>query len=314
MMHLFNQRLTALCFALIVSALCWPDRCSAEQSKTAHELKVFHTRAVPAAILLIHGTADIAAMGPVIEAFQAEHPDIEIDYRLYETVPLYQEAIGDPDNKPFADLLISSAMDLQVKLANDGYVQHVSVATNLLPEWAVWRNEIFGFTLEPAVIVYNQDRLRPDEAPKSHQDLIRLLERSPERFRGKIATYDIGISGVGYLFATTEAKSWFRKSAQDDKWNFCLTAAIIAANRRYHEQTTAPEPHTGPSRRRWHWPPSRAIARSPNWPSISTFTLIRSRPGRRSSKERLLAFSGREARRRRSPPSMSNRCTPRSAS
>jgi two-component system sensor histidine kinase TctE len=32
-----------------------------------------------------------------------------------------------------------------------------------------------------------------------------LLEQSPEKFRGKIATYDIGVSGVGYLFATTES-------------------------------------------------------------------------------------------------------------
>jgi len=31
--------------------------------------------------------------------------------------------------------------------------------------------------------------------PKSHQDLIRLLERSPDVFRGKVATYDIGVSG-----------------------------------------------------------------------------------------------------------------------
>src|SRR6202048_2514442 len=36
-----------------------------------------------------------------------------------------------------------------------------------------------------------------------------------------------------------------RKSAQDDKWNFCLTTAIIAANRRDHEQTTALEPYPG---------------------------------------------------------------------
>src|ERR1700746_2577626 len=36
-----------------------------------------------------------------------------------------------------------------------------------------------------------------------------------------------------------------RKSAQDDKWNFCLTTAIIAVNRRSHEQTTPPEPLTG---------------------------------------------------------------------
>src|SRR5450631_1358452 len=36
-----------------------------------------------------------------------------------------------------------------------------------------------------------------------------------------------------------------RKSEQDDKWNFCLTTAIIAVNRRNHEQTTPPEPLTG---------------------------------------------------------------------
>jgi hypothetical protein len=41
------------------------------------------------------------------------------------------------------------------------------------------------------------------------------------------------------------AVSWSRKSAQDDKWNFCLTAAIITAHRKDNEQTTAPEPHAG---------------------------------------------------------------------
>ena len=32
-----------------------------------------------------------------------------------------------------------------------------------------------------------------------------------------------------------QSRSW--ESAQDDKWNFCLTTAIIAANRRDHQQT-----------------------------------------------------------------------------
>src|SRR5712664_344941 len=45
--------------------------------------------------------------------------------------------------------------------------------------------------------------------------------------------------------ATTAQESWSRKSGQDDKWSFCLRTAIIAANRRDHEQTTAPEPLTG---------------------------------------------------------------------
>ena len=190
----------------IAAALLLPfGNCRADQSKSTNELKIFRAQSTPSATLLIHGTADLAAMGPVIEAFQREHPDVEIDYRLYETVPLYQEAIRASDDRPVADILISSAMDLQVKLANDGHVQKAAIAARGLPEWAVWRDEIFGFTLEPAVIVYNKDALRPDEVPKSHQDLIRLLEQSPERFRGKIATYDIGVSGVGYLFATTES-------------------------------------------------------------------------------------------------------------
>src|ERR1017187_7018220 len=40
-------------------------------------------------------------------------------------------------------------------------------------------------------------------------------------------------------------KSRLRKFEQVDKWSFCLKAAMIAANRRDHEQTTAPEPQPG---------------------------------------------------------------------
>src|SRR6266853_7042830 len=36
-----------------------------------------------------------------------------------------------------------------------------------------------------------------------------------------------------------------RKSGRDDKWNFCLTTAIVAVNRRDHEETTPPEPLSG---------------------------------------------------------------------
>src|SRR6266516_4824053 len=39
------------------------------------------------------------------------------------------------------------------------------------------------------------------------------------------------------------AESWLGKSEQRDKWNFCLTAAKIAANQEQnHVKTTAPEP------------------------------------------------------------------------
>jgi hypothetical protein len=40
-------------------------------------------------------------------------------------------------------------------------------------------------------------------------------------------------------------ESRLRKFEQGDKWSFFLKAAKIDANRRDHEQTTAPEPQLG---------------------------------------------------------------------
>jgi hypothetical protein len=43
---------------------------------------------------------------------------------------------------------------------------------------------------------------------------------------------------------TDESRS--RKSAQDDKWSFCLTTGTLCLRiRRDHDKTTAPEPHPG---------------------------------------------------------------------
>ena len=45
---------------------------------------------------------------------------------------------------------------------------------------------------------------------------------------------------------TRRAESRLRKSAQDDKWSFCLTRGTLCPRiRRDHEQKTPPEPHTG---------------------------------------------------------------------
>ena len=43
--------------------------------------------------------------------------------------------------------------------------------------------------------------------PQSRQDLISLLRQYPDRFRGKIGTYDLRDSGLGYLFATQDSRT-----------------------------------------------------------------------------------------------------------
>jgi len=155
----------------------------------------------------IYTSTDLWAMRPLIEDFQQLRPRLGIRYHQLTTQAMYRGflAAARHDNVQ-ADLLISSAMDLQTKLANDGYAQaFYPENSDWLPTWAHWRHRVFGFTFEPAVIAYDPRRLSADEVPRTRYDLIALLRDQPERFRGRVGSYDIRSSGVGYLLATQDA-------------------------------------------------------------------------------------------------------------
>ena len=161
----------------------------------------------PARTLHIIGTTEATVMEGLIRGYSARHPDVAVIYDQATSRAVYRAIEGNEtvDGSPY-DLAISSAMDLQIKLVNDGRArEHRSVATTLLPRWATWRNRIFGFTREPAVIVYNTEAFKDLPVPQSRFELVNLLRRAPERFQEKIATYDPNVSGLGYLFATQDS-------------------------------------------------------------------------------------------------------------
>lgn len=155
-------------------------------------------------VLRVISTADLAVFEPFLLRFQTANPEIGIDYTVASSAELHR-AIRDGAR---FDLALSSAMDLQFKLANDGLAQrYVSSQTEALPNWAQWRNEIFAFTAEPAVLVLSRSAFDDLPIPRTRQELIDLLRDNPERFSGAVGTYDIRDSGLGYLFATQEARS-----------------------------------------------------------------------------------------------------------
>jgi len=156
--------------------------------------------------LLVHSTIDREQVAPLLAAFQARYPFIRVQYRELNSADIYRRALlGNADS---GDVLWSSAMDLQVKLVNDGHAQpHRSAETAALPRWAVWKDEAFGTTYEPAVIVYNKRLLDGADVPDSHAELIRLLDRDPAQLRGRIATYDPERSGLGLLLHTQDAQA-----------------------------------------------------------------------------------------------------------
>ncbi|MEH6476612.1 MAG: ABC transporter substrate-binding protein [Sneathiella sp.] len=152
--------------------------------------------------LTIYGTTDNEAMVGLIKDFQNLYPFAKIRYFELQSQELFQRIRREKDtNTKSADIAISSAMDLQIKLANDGYARKIDISIpSDIPSWAVWRNEAFGTTLEPAVIIYNKPYFENRPLPKNRSDLIAFLESRPPDLYGKLATYNIAKSGLGYMF------------------------------------------------------------------------------------------------------------------
>lgn len=152
--------------------------------------------------LRILSSTDTSFFVPIIEDFIAATPNTSVEYLVTGTVDLDQLFRAAPDD---FDVVISSAMDLQLKLANDGFASAVVNVAH--PEWAQWHDSLFAFTSEPAAIVLNRQAFSDLPVPDSRQDLIQLMRDHPDRFQGRVGTYDVRQSGLGYLFATQDARA-----------------------------------------------------------------------------------------------------------
>ena len=158
--------------------------------------------------LVIYGATDSKAAAPLIKDFNALYPGISVEYNDLNSTEVYNRYISEvAAGGNTADMLWSSAMDLQMKLASDGYaLQYKSVEAGKIPGWAVWNDTAYGTTFEPAAIVYNKRLLTAKEVPATHADFAKLI--SQEKFKDKVTTYDIEKSGVGFMFMTQDSRAY----------------------------------------------------------------------------------------------------------
>ncbi len=170
---------------------------------------IFPAAASEKARLLIEAATDLVAIEPMIRDFQAVAPDVAIEYVEYVSNELFSKAAAQcSKNEPGADLFVSSSVDQLVKLANDGCgSRYRSTATDALPSTAKWRDEVFGFTSEPAALVYNRDMVPNEDVPHTRTELLDLLRRKSALYAGRIGSYDIAQSGIGYLLASSDARN-----------------------------------------------------------------------------------------------------------
>ncbi|MDB2635680.1 ABC transporter substrate-binding protein [Alphaproteobacteria bacterium] len=156
--------------------------------------------------LNIISSTDINIFDKIMNDFSKINPDLSVKYTVASTKDIFETINTGTDEY---DVVMSSAMDLQIKLSNDG-LTHTFESTNtkLIPEWASWKNEIYGFAIEPVVMVISKDFFSKNSltVPINRRDFLSLLKSRESLFKNKLITYDINTSGAGYLFATQDAR------------------------------------------------------------------------------------------------------------
>jgi len=154
----------------------------------------------------VHGTTDLRIAQPLIDDFERRHPELKVEYVELGSVELHGRALQrgtDPALQP--DVLWSSAIDLQIKLANDGHAaRHVSMHVPKLPAWAIWKHEAYGTTHEPVGLALNRARLKSHTIPRTRAALAALLRDNAALWRGRVATYDVERAGLGFLLAAQD--------------------------------------------------------------------------------------------------------------
>ncbi|MBX3577218.1 MAG: ABC transporter substrate-binding protein [Rhizobiaceae bacterium] len=165
--------------------------------------------------LVVYSSLDTPLARPMIAGFQAANPDIAVRYEELLTGDIYDRVVRETDaGQGTADVTFSSAMDLQVKLANDGYAQASDLPLSARwPRWANWRNTAYALTFEPAVFVYHKPSFADAPPPAARREFVEYLEREGDRAYGRIATYDIERSGVGFMFMSRDQEQF------DDIWS-----------------------------------------------------------------------------------------------
>ncbi len=185
--------------------------------------------------MLIRSTTDIAIIAPVVARFAEINPNLAITYEQWGSNALFEHSRSAcKTGAGAADVVLSSAIQQMVWLVNSACgFRYESDLTEALPDARRWRDELWGITTEPAVIVYNKTLIRDQDVPRSRFALLDAMRTRPDLLRGRVATYDIAASGLGYLFAygdsleATTFGSLIEGFARIDAVATCCSAEII---------------------------------------------------------------------------------------
>ncbi len=169
---------------------------------------LFPARATERQRMIVQAATDVTFMRTFIAEYQRLNPDVAVvydDLLSTDLLSISLAACRTGTNVP--DVYLSIATDHLVRLANDGCGSEThSPAADAVPKWREWRHEVFAFAIEPAVFVYNRKLMADAAVPQTHLALIEALRSDAGYWNGRIGTYDIRKSGVGFNYAEFDSR------------------------------------------------------------------------------------------------------------
>lgn len=153
----------------------------------------------------VYTSTDAAQAQNLLDAFKAAHPQITVDWNDMNTNAAFSRVVAEAAAKQVgADLVWTSAMDQLLSLVDRNLTQpYKSPEAASLPGWAVYKEQGYGTTVEPAAVLYNKTLLPEAQVPKTHGELLALLRDRKDALRNKVGSFDPEKSGTGFLFATS---------------------------------------------------------------------------------------------------------------
>src|SRR3954471_2500606 len=126
--------------------------------------------------VVIYSALDTKAAGPLIKDFSALYPNVKVEYNDMNSTEMYNRFIAEvASGQGSADVMWSSAMDLQVKLVDDGKaLAYKSPEASKLPSWANHKDMAYGTTFEPTVFIYNKRLVTGEDIPQDHASFARI--------------------------------------------------------------------------------------------------------------------------------------------